>query len=223
MMGVGAKRALGLYRSMCTKAANPRSIADANGEFAFLDDLVWQMILQDPSQRSPDLSEVLGEIDVRRELAASSSRIQALEQTRIETESAYDPLRGKAVELLPRSAQYKDGVLSLRLSQPVTATWVQSFKRQTIRGSILDRHRRPMNPHTFSFSGDVISVDIDEANVPRLIPDIKQYLREGGNQYNRDENTRQRQREEAARELIKKRLEDERTRQATIKRANELI
>ena len=80
-----------------------------------------------------------------------------------------------------------------------------------------------MNPHTFSFSGDVISVDIDEANVPRLIPDIKQYLREGGNQYDRDEDTRQRQREEAARELIKKRLEDERTRQATIKRANELI
>jgi hypothetical protein len=82
---------------------------------------------------------------------------------------------------------------------------------------------RAIDPPSFSFSHDRMSVEITAGHVSRLIPYIQEYLRDGNNTYRTDKQIQKKLREEEERKRIEREIADERARQEVIRVARGLI
>ncbi len=212
-----------IFTGEVPRGANPTKIGEVREDFAFLDEVAEGMRNQNPDSRPGSIEYILGEIAVRRELAASSGRIAALQATKLESDQPYDPLLAEPVELVRGGADYRDGTLFLKLSQPVTPQWKTAFGQQPIQSSMVDRRGQRKDPQSFTFNGDVMRIEIDEGNINQLMPYVHRYLHDGNNHYRKDMQEEQRRREQAQKSEIKRRIEEDRRRQSAIRAANRLI
>ena len=199
-----------------------RTIGEHDSAFAFLDDVVAAMRQHNPDERPPSLTAVLRDIHVRQEMYASAQKIAALERSPVESDPQDDPLLKEPATLVGVE-DYVGQVLRLKISQPVTPQWVQSFKRQSHRGSILDRRFRAKEPASFQFQGDIMSIEIDAADTTRLIPHVKNYLRDGSKQYEQDVENERLHREEGAKRLVREELERENERRTVLENLRDSI
>jgi len=213
-----------VFTGSVPRGAKHSRIIDASPEHGFLDDLVDRMISQRPDDRPSSLDKVLGEMKVLLETEASRRLLQKLERVRIEADPEYDPLLEGAVELAPGGLDRpRPGQFTFKLTQPVTPHWAMSFKRLQTHRAIVDRRGRPLDPHVCSFQADVLTVEFDEENVARVVPEVKGLLMSGNQQY-RDDVQRRRQTEREKREQeIRSRIEDEKRRQTIVEHGNKLI
>ena len=212
-----------IFTGEVPRGTNPTKIGEVREDFAFLDEVAEGMRNQNPDSRPESIEYILGEIAVRRELAASSGRVAALQADKLEPDQPSDPLLAEPVELVRSGADYREGTLYLRLSQPVTPQWKTAFRQQPIQSSMVDRRGQRKDPQSFTFNGDVMQVEIDEGNINRLMSYVHRYLRDGNNHYRKDMQEEQRRREQAQKEEIERRIEEERRRQSAISAANRLI
>ncbi len=184
------------------RGTNPRSIGQVREARAFIDDVVESMRSQDPNARPGSIEDILGEIAARRELAESARSVAALQASKLDPDQPYDPLLAEPISLVKGGAGYRGGILSLKLSQSVTPAWGQSFHQQSHHHSILEG-ATAKDPRSFSFAGDVMTVQIAARNVDQLMPYVREYLRDGNSQYKRDVDQRRQTEEQQKKAAIK--------------------
>lgn len=153
-----------------------RKIADAAPEFAYLDDLVEQMLHQQPAQRPQSVGEIKDELIARnhefiRRLKLDALKKQVVPEIELNDLIVSDPIR--AVEIL----DYHDGVLTLGLNHPVPEKWVQCFRARATQFSAV------MSSANITFSRDRVYIRVDEYHLERGVQYFQQYCPVANEEY----------------------------------------
>jgi len=126
-----------------------RKIEAAAPSFSYLDEVVEQMIRQDPAQR-PSIADVKKLLIARQQQFISLQKIDALTKQVVPESSITDPLVVSPIQA--KGFDYDDGRLLITLSQVPSRLWIDKFHRQGVTQFI------GMGPGAVVFNGPVASV-----------------------------------------------------------------
>jgi len=106
-----------LFTGQMPHGTDYKTIATVAPDYAYLDDLVAEMLRQDPNGRPQSIEHVKNQLIGRGHEFLEKQRLDALKRTVVSTKEVTDPLISDPLRLV--AAQWDDGNLTLKLSQPV--------------------------------------------------------------------------------------------------------
>ena len=165
-----------------------KTVASVLPEFAWIDDVVAEMIQQDPANRLACVDAVKRAFVARSQDFVTRQRLSQLQNAVIPVGDEDDPLA-----LDPPRVQdfdWQNGQLTLILTRPVNPEWVQALLNMGSHTAVWGK-----GPETFTFTGTQATVSADASDVQRIIDYFRGWLPPATQVY-RDR--RQRQRREAA-------------------------
>jgi len=146
-----------------------KSIASVVPQLGYLDSLVSEMLRQASSDRPSSVEAVKSQIRSRGDVFMERQRVEELQRRVVPQSTITDPLMDDPPRLV--DANWRDGFLLLKLSQPVTGEWVWALQHMQNYTSIVGKE-----PHTFSFGGDVARVACRDDQAQQLINHFKSWL-----------------------------------------------
>ena len=189
-----------------------KTIADVVPEQAYLDEIVSQMIQQDPSARFSSVREIKQRLSVLQKTYVSEQKISKLSGEVVPESELDDPLITDPPKLL--SFDWNDGVLKLTLSSPVNDKWVSALRNMGSYSSLLGKR-----PENFRFLSDRAIIDARESQVQGVIDYFKDWLPKANAVYEREIVW---EKEEAQREQYE-RLQEQREKEEARKRVLEKV
>jgi hypothetical protein len=192
-----------------------RLIADVAAEYGYLDEIVTWMTQQAPDSRPTTIDDVrLRLLAKRREVTARRQLDSAKVQVVSRTEST-DALIASPPRLV--DMDFRDGTLFLKLSSPVTSSWIQSFQNTNYQ-----RAQMGAGPADFSFSGAQATLAFrynapTPQNVQGVVDDFKRFLDLGAAAYKEKVDRELRRREEEAQRQKAKEIDQESKRLEVLK------
>jgi serine/threonine protein kinase len=185
-----------------------RKIEPVAPAFAYLDDLVDQMIRQDAAER-PSIAEVKQQLIARPQRFVSLQKINELTHQVVPEETATDPLIVKPI--FPSSFDYEDGRLLVALSQIPNPTWIEVFRTQSSTSFV------GMGPDKVTFHRAIAAIPTRKNIVVQQKGYVEGWIRNANGLYQesvqRKTALERRKREEA----LRLQLEKERERQEILK------
>jgi serine/threonine protein kinase len=177
-----------------------KKIGGIHGEYQYLDDLVEQMVQQDPSKRPESIEAIKKEL-IGRKLAFVS--LQQLDEAKKKVVPTAKPLEFSPISIV--GLDFEGGVLHLKLNRSIPSGWAQEFQQQ--RGG----HSSVMGygPENFSFNGDVLSIgrlNNEESLVQRIVDHAKNYVNSANRFYEETLRNRAVEEERRQREILEKRV-----------------
>ena len=167
--------ALGLILNEMFTGAVPQgtsfvTIASVAPQYAYLDELVDQMMRQDVVGRPASIGIVKGELIGRGNEFIERQHLSKLRQTTVAVSDVDDPLAAKPISIT--SFDWDQSVLKLTLSQPVSTEWTQIFQFGSYsRSSIMGK-----GPESYRISGNVATINVPSHDVQRAIDYFKSWL-----------------------------------------------
>jgi serine/threonine protein kinase len=177
-----------------------KTVASVLPDFAWIDDVVGQMIQQDPSNRLASVDAVKCAFVARRQDFVTRQRLSQLRDVVVPVGEEDDPLVLDPPRLM--DFDWQNGRLTLILSRAVNGDWVQALLNMGGHTAVWGK-----GPETFAFNGTRASVSADASDVQRIIDYFRGWLPQATEVY-RDGRARQR-REAAQREQDRLRSEHE--------------
>jgi serine/threonine protein kinase len=171
-----------------------KTIASVSDDFAYLSELVLQMIRQSRDARPSSLGVIKAELIARGNAFVAEQRLSQVKQTVIPKSEIDDPLLTDPVHI--KDFDWGNDTLTLILSRPVTPKWVSALNSM---GNY--RFFRDKGPEAFTFRGDHATVRARENEVQDIINCFKEWLPLVARRYERI------LRDELAREEQKRRAE----------------
>ena len=157
--------------------------------FAWLDEVVHEMIQSEPSRRPSTIDAVKQLLDSRSEAHTTRQRLSEIENRVIPVGEEDDPLALKAPRVI--SAEWDAGRLTLGLDKAVNDQWIQhGLHRMSSYTSVAG-----VGPARFDFTGKSASVTIDESGAQKTIDYFKDWLPQATEAYRQ---YRERSRQQAA-------------------------
>ncbi len=147
------------------------SIASAASEFGFLDNIVSEMIRQNPVARPASIAAVKELIQRYRAEGISLQRLSEISNTVVEAGEIDDPLALEPPNVV--GVDWNAGRMTLTLNRPVTSAWIAGFYDIGSYTSVMG-----VNLRSFSFSGDKVTVNayVDSKDAQRLVDYFKSWL-----------------------------------------------
>jgi hypothetical protein len=127
------------------------------------------MLAQQPDDRPSSIEVVKAELIARGQAFIERQKLDDLRQTVIPTREVSHPLIENPPTLV--SAHWDDGVLTLKLSQPVNQDWVWCLQHM---GGYQSMARQP--PEAFSFRGNEARVQASASDSQHVINHFKCWL-----------------------------------------------
>lgn len=179
---------------------NFKTVASVLPEFAWIDDIVAEMIQQDPVKRFASVDAVKCAFVSKRHDFVTRQRLSEIKNVVVPVGEEDDPLALDPPRVV--DFDWQDGRLTLILSSAVNPEWVQALQNMGSHTAAFGK-----GPERFSFNGNKAFISADDSDVQRIIDFFKQWLPRATEIYR---NTRQQRRQRAAeREREKLRLEQE--------------
>lgn len=176
-----------------------KTVASVSADYAWVDEVVAEMIQQDPARRPASIDAVKRQFIARQQDFVTRQRLSQIQNAVVPVADEDDPLALEPPRVI--DFDWQNGVLTLMLSRPVNPEWVQALLNMGDYTSLSGK-----GPETFSFAGSRASVAARESDVQPVIDYFKPWLPRATQVYRE---RRQRQRREAA-EREKSRLSAER-------------
>ena len=151
-----------------------KTIAHVAEDFSYLDPVVATMLSQEPDDRPNTIREIRQELNSRRDEFVSHQKISKLKNTVIPEGEIDDPLAHTPPEIL--DCDWRDGVLTLKLDQPVHHKWIHALADM---GSYHSVYR--CGPENFSFSGNEARVSVGSESVQDVVNHFKDWLPKASN------------------------------------------
>ena len=153
-----------------------RTIGSIAPEYAYLDDLVSEMIRQAPGDRPASISAIKTALIGRRNEFITQQRLSKLNDTVIRVTDIDDPLIANPPKVI--GFDYVSGKLILTLSQVVNPTWLSAFKN-------MEQFSYPVGYHPVRFfiSENKAVVRADEWIIQELIDYFNGWLRIATREY----------------------------------------
>jgi serine/threonine protein kinase len=178
-------------------------------QYAYLDDLVTQMLRQSPDDRPASIEVVKRELISRGHEFIVRQRVSELKQTVVPVGDIDDPLVVDPVRIIGRD--WDNNVLTLVFQHNITPAWKLAFQN-------MGSHRALMNlgPGNFAFRDNKASVHVDASHAQTVVDLFKEWLPNANRVYEERLRIEKLRAEEAER----KKIREETARQET--RANVL-
>ena len=155
------------------------TIASLEPEYAYLDEIVENMIRQDPQARFSSIRELRQRLSVLQKSSLSQQKISKLSGEVVPESELDDPLITDPLKLM--SFDWNDGVLELTLSCPVNDKWVSALLNMGSYSSLWGK-----GPENFRFLGDRAIIDARESEVQDVIDYFKDWLPRANAVYERE-------------------------------------
>jgi hypothetical protein len=144
-------------------------IGSVAGEFAFLDEVVAQMMRQTPSQRPQTVADLKRLLELHTSEAFTRQKLSQISETVIEASEVDEPLANDPPRLV--GIDWEHGQLQLTLDRPVNPHWIYAFNNMGNYSSVSGK-----GPESFAIQGKVARVVADEHDVQRIVDFFKQWL-----------------------------------------------
>ena len=166
--------ALGLILNELFTGAVPhgteyRRVEDVDKNYSYLDDVVMQMMRQDPANRFASIADVRAAIARHRSEFLTRQKISQIDATVVPEGEIDEPLAHTPPKVV--DADWKDGVLTLTLDRPVNSDWVRAIRNMGGHTSVMNA-----GPERFTFSGNKASVPIAGISAQDAINHFKDWL-----------------------------------------------
>jgi hypothetical protein len=166
--------ALGLIlNEMFTRAVphgtDYQQIADVASDFGFLDELVRQMLKQNPEERPRSIGEVKGLIQRHQAEAVTLQRLSTSTETVIPMGQVDEPLAYEPPRLV--SIDWANRYLTLLLDRPVTQQWVAALGRMNGFSYLAGKR-----PESFRFEKNKAHIEARENEVQIIVNHFKEWL-----------------------------------------------
>jgi serine/threonine protein kinase len=174
--------ALGLILNELFTGAVPqgtafRKVSDAAPDYGYLDDLIEQMIRQDPSSR-PTIADVKRDLIARGNEFVSLQKLNSLRTEVVPETEVDDPIVRIPIRLV--ASDYQNGNLVFTLSTLPPPNWIAAF--QNPRGSW--GSYMGAGPERFSFQGRDAYIGLSSGMQPQqMVTYMKQYIDLANRQY----------------------------------------
>ncbi len=153
------------------------TVKSVAAEYAYLDEIVSQMLRQSPNERLDSIAAIKGQLQGRKLDFVTLQRISELKKTVVSTSEIDDPLVVNPPELI--DGDYQRGALILYLSRPVNDRWVSEIRN--MRASFESMMGK--GPERFRFSGDTVTVPAREDEAQQIVDYFKTWLPIANRQY----------------------------------------
>ncbi len=187
-----------------------KTITQTAPEYAYLDDLVTQMLSQSPEDRFSSIEEIKQQLIGRRNEFISRQHLSELKETVIPVTEIDDPLIADPPHLV--NFNWDRGTLTLYLSCPVNNEWVWALNNMGSYGSLFGK-----GPKDFSVSGDKAVITASENEVQEIIDFFKSWLPKANQVYKNRVKQEKEQEEEAKRKELERKIKEQEARQRVLK------
>jgi serine/threonine protein kinase len=154
-----------------------KTIGEVAPNYAYLDDLVTEMLNQSLERRTKSIEEVTRQLIGRGDEFVRFQRLSELKQTVIPVTDIDDPLILDPPYL--RDFDYsQQGVLILYLSRPVNNKWILALRNMGTFTFVMGK-----GPERFNISGDTASIQAHEDDLQRIIDHFKDWLPVANSRY----------------------------------------
>jgi len=207
-----------MFTGQIPQGTEYKTVAAVAPDSAWLDDLVGQMIRQDPKQRLASIDAVKRALQTFQQEYVTRQRLSQIQNTVIPVGEEDDPLAFEAPKIV--DFDWKNDEVTVVFDRRVNGGWEQAF-----------RHIGPqqwigrVTPHTVRIVGDRLIAHAQEHEVQTAVNYIKNWLPKVTEQYRIErEEARRRATEEEKRGLSRAQLKFPRSEKATLTgpRAGEL-
>lgn len=144
-------------------------VASADAQYAYIDEVVYAMLKQDPNERLSSIQEVKTLLSLRCEEFTTRQRLSQVTgaivpQAEIDDRLVLDPIKLVGVD-------YQSGKLILKLSQPVNETWESAFNNMGQFTALMGAE-----PKNFRFRNDTATVQIDDNFAQQVVDYFKGWI-----------------------------------------------
>ena len=122
-----------MFTGQVISGTEPKTIASVTPEYAYLDDIVSEMIRQEADSRLFSIEKIKQELIVRGNSFIAQQKISLLEGTVIPESEVDDPLVVDPPRLV--GANWNGGMLTLTLSSPTNKKWIQTLREPGFSGT----------------------------------------------------------------------------------------
>lgn len=145
-----------------------RKIAEIAPVFAYLDTLIDSMRSQAPSQR-PSVGDIKRELIARGNQFVELQRLNDLKKQVVPESEISDRLIADPIRVVDK-LDYRNGILKLKLNQPVNQKWIGCFEARATRFSA------NMSSAMVSFNGDQAEIIVTEHFIQEGVRFVQDYL-----------------------------------------------
>jgi serine/threonine protein kinase len=177
-----------LFTGDVPHGAGYKKIVSVAPEYAWIDEIVEEMIQQDPERRPVSIDVVKTAFIAKRQDFVTRQRLSQIQNAVILVGDEDEPLALQPPQLI--DFDWDRGKLTLMLDRPVNDGWVQAIRNMGGHTALWNK-----GPETFGFDRDRASVFAQESEVQNIIDYFKQWLPRATEVYRA---TRERARHEAA-------------------------
>ena len=186
-----------------------RTIANVSPDYAYLDDIVSQMIRQDLETRLPSIEAVKQRLIAHKNSFVTQQRISELKGKVVPASEIDDPLIADPPRLI--GFDWEDGVLTLVLSCSVNKKWIWALENMGSYSSLWGK-----DPSSFRFLGNSASVPATEQQVQSVIDYFKGWLPQANAVYEREIAREQEAAEEQRRKFLEEDIRKEEARKRVL-------
>jgi serine/threonine protein kinase len=155
-----------MFTGVVPIGTRPRRISDVAPDYAYLDDLVELMLLQEPVER-PSIEDVKRELIARGNEFVGLQRLNRLKSEVVPDAEVDDPFIRNPITLV--DTDYRDDRLVFILSAVPPPLWIECFQRPNAEHTFYDGAR----PGSFNFSGKEASVRLGPGSRRRRCATIR--------------------------------------------------
>jgi serine/threonine protein kinase len=146
-----------------------RTIAQVSDTFAYLDQIVAQMLRQNPSERPASIAIVKDLLQRYQAETISLQRLSQITREVVKVGDIDDPLASEAPHIV--GVNWSNGTLSIKLDRPVNEDWIGALQTMGNYSSVMNR-----GPETFRFNGNEARVTANEHEAQHVIDHFKDWL-----------------------------------------------
>ncbi len=199
-----------LFTGQVPQGAGFKRIGQASHDFSYLDDLVDEMIQQDPEKRPTSIQTIKLRIIAGGQEFVRLQDLNKLKTAVIPETTIDDPILQNPIELV--DIDYSGGMLKLKLNQAPNSGWVQAFCNMPGYSAIMGKE-----PSRYTFVEDEAKIEANINNARLIVGHFQNYLREANRLYVTTIAAARRQqiehRNHELRESLKRAQEEEQTRE----------
>jgi serine/threonine protein kinase len=200
-----------MFTGMVPYGTNYKTIGSIHQDYAYLDQLVSDMICQSPDERPSSIEKVKTTLIGYGNIFVTRQRISKLENKVIPTSSIDDdPL----ILDPPRPVHFDwDGHhLTLFLSRPINQDWIRALHNMGSYSSILGK-----DPEMFRFDGEKATIPARDNEVQAIINHFKVWIDRANEVYKNNIKRQKREAEDRARKELEREVELQKRREKVLK------
>lgn len=198
-----------MFTGEVIQGAGFRTIGAVELAYSYLDDLIENMVQQNPSARPNSIDEIKKELIAHKNEFVSRQKISELKNAVVPKASTDDVLINDPVRIV--GFDYVNGQLIFGLNHGVPLEWVEVFRGIQYRTALLGK-----TPEYFGFNGSRASIEADERDAQQVTDDFKRFIQLANDDYRRRLEREAAEQEKREKERLQAELREEEKRQRVL-------